>query len=135
MRHRRVTEQPRQVQFTIWVKNADQPDDRAWAEPYTRFVCDPEACARDMIDYFNTGCRPGEPKRVVVRVVVESNDTGLPHEWEKSNLMTVAHRGSMFDKYRCKRCDGTSRRYGLEEVFVLDAKVPKWCPGRKTAKR
>jgi hypothetical protein len=136
MRTRRVTEQARLVQFTIWVKDEGRSDELAWAEQYTRFVRDPNAWALELLAYFNSSCRPGEPKRVLVRLVVESNDTGLPHEWSKSNLVTVVRKGGgSFDAYRCKRCGGTSKRFGLAPVFELDAKVPKWCPGKVTAKR
>lgn len=80
----------------------------------------------DMIDRFNNTLRPKESAREILEVWEEDFGTdvtpNIPHEWEKTNLVTQSNRGRMYDTYKCTRCGITGKRFGLSEIVTRDSK-------------
>lgn len=94
----------------------------SWCEEY--YLVDPKKDAKAIIDYFNKTLRPGERPRVLLEVnILDGEDNSkMPHDWEKTNLVTVVHGGSSFDTYRCTRCKITGKRRGFDSGIVRDGK-------------
>jgi hypothetical protein len=85
----------------------------AWEEEYDKpEVKNPEEWGRSTVDQFNAGLRPGERPRIFFGVT-RMGPSDVPgeefveHEWEKTNLVTLASGG---DAYRCKNCGVTGLR-------------------------
>lgn len=114
------------MQFTIWTKNKGDADAEAWPEEYSKPVDDPEEWAKDTIKYFNNTLHPGEPERVLVKVVVESNAKPLriEHSWRKTNLVTLM---DMTDRYLCSVCGAKGTRFGLGGPVLADRKKQAQC--------
>jgi hypothetical protein len=96
--------------FKIVVRHADE--EATWEEPYDKAV-DPQAWAKDTIDKFNAGLRPGEKPRVLVDVIVTGESQQLDHTWEKTNLVTIAKGNQLYDTCQCTVCGITGKRFGL----------------------
>lgn len=77
----------------------------------------PKQWARDMIAHFNATLRPGDAERVLDYVDVETFDgvQKIPHDWEKTNLVTISDRNGIYDTAKCRACGITSKRFGVGE--------------------
>jgi hypothetical protein len=94
-----------------------------WSERYpegnTRWfhkdTHDVSLAAQALLDFFNGGEPGGRPKRELVRAYVEDSDApaNRPHDWTKTNLVTVMGRGGAHDTCRCTVCGITGKRHGV----------------------
>jgi len=88
---------------------------------------DPKQYVRDLLEDFNATLRPGERPRTyggILKII----DNRREHEWEKTNLVTIAKKGQMYDTAKCKNCPATSKRFGISGTHVRDKKyrAKKW---------
>lgn len=110
------------MQFTIWVKHRGDHVSQTWREDYNEpDVDDPKAWARQLIKDFNANRAGGARSRVLVNVRVCANNVPLPHQWRKTNLVTIQGRRSnvVYDTYRCEMCGATGKRYGLNAGYGI----------------
>lgn len=101
--------------FEITVRNKNGEFKEIYDKPTNDIV----KWGRETIDFYNRILRPHELKRTFVsaRLLGDSEE----HDWEKSNLVTRAHAGRLFDTYKCKRCGITGKRYGLASGIQRDS--------------
>ena len=79
----------------------------------------------EVIENFNSTLRPGERARVLV-AAIPLKAKNKSHSWRKVSLVTEMRKGEGFyDRYKCEACGVTGKRYGLEDLIVLDAKYKK----------
>lgn len=100
------------IEFNAYIRPRGTTNE-PWKEHYVRDTDDAEACARDIVDYFNSTLRPGERPRELVRVEVIATVAPHEHDWEKMNLTTKMFNGRPYDIVRCTRCKITGKRWGL----------------------
>lgn len=85
-------------------------------------IVDVEAWARGLIDYFNETIQDPrrEKRRKFISVSVTDDgktvDIRRPHEWRKTNLVTIFSRGRTFDTLACGRCGITAKRFGVSFI-------------------
>jgi len=93
---------------------------------------DPKRYVLEVMDHFNNTLKPGERIRKYAGII-KIIDRHREHEWEKTNLVTIAKRGRFYDTYKCRNCPATSKRFGIGGNFVKDRKykADKWerCSG------
>jgi hypothetical protein len=103
-------------------------EDDSWVET---MWCEDEQGPHNIIRQFNLTLRPGEKARKVLAVTHKTQGKKRPHEWEKSNLVTISKGGSTFDTYRCKNCAVTGKRFtlggGIERDKKYKADKYKFC--------
>jgi hypothetical protein len=99
-------------------------DDLAeWDETYTVMadsIEDAEAAVQVFVDRFNETLRPNEKPRSLLQIKVVKDNQNTPHQWYKTNLITIDGRDGFYDTYRCKECGVTGRRYGFSETIKRD---------------
>jgi len=90
---------------------------------YDSPVKNPREYMITMLANFNSGLRPREKPRSLVRVVVVSESGLGAHDWEKTNLVTCGKVGrGTWDTARCRRCGVTGKRFGLGSAPERDRK-------------
>jgi len=104
---------------TYWrlvINYADaKPSDPNWTED-SWLSMTPE----ETIEYFNATLRPGERRRKLIGASVIQDEKHRPHEWVKTNLVTILDRDKTYDTYKCENCGITGKRYGLGSRVVID---------------
>lgn len=94
-------------------------------------------------DYNNTlNKNKGEIAREFIRAEecgsVLSDEIKLPHEWGKTNLITIIDSRGIYDKVQCKHCGVTGKRYGIGGRIIIDAKYKAnkyiYCNRKKESK-
>lgn len=121
------------MKFVMTVRKVGDEEWKAWKEPEERdgvaTLAEAEKWSRDTIERFNNTLRPGESPRELLSVTVDESSSGnvKKHDWEKTNLVTIAPRGdgAFYDTYGCNRCGITAKRYGIGGDLVLDSKFKK----------
>jgi hypothetical protein len=112
------------MKFNITVSHRDH--DLLWVEAYDRAevknVGDAVRWAEALIDKFNRTLRPGERARKVLAVTRTGDSSAPPHDWGKTNLVTVSDHGQYYDTMECVRCGVTGKRYGLDNTIIIDQK-------------
>lgn len=78
-----------------------------------------EAGCQTIVDGFNASLRKHEKPRRILNVM--AGTAPIPHQWEKSNLVTIM-KGGAHDTYKCETCGITAKRYGLSSVIERDKK-------------
>jgi hypothetical protein len=88
-----------------------------------------------IIAEFNSSLRPHEAPRELLRILSETVDL---HSWGKVNLVTESYKGKCYDRYQCRVCRITAKRFGLAAIFVRDsgfkAKKYEFCSKPKSLK-
>lgn len=81
---------------------------------------EPKVFVEKILTKFNSDLQLHETARKMLsfELVGEPKD----HTWEKQNVFTEQRAGSFFDRYKCKKCNITGRRYGIGGSMVLDSK-------------
>jgi hypothetical protein len=98
--------------FRIHVRHAGTAGD-GWSEEYTKDVAEPESWACETIRGFNTGLRPGDCARELLRVeLINSTARPIAHDWPKQNLVTVDYHRLPFDRMQCTQCGITASGRG-----------------------
>ncbi|UBB15478.1 hypothetical protein [Comamonas odontotermitis] len=92
--------------------------------------------AQETVAMFNATLRHGERPRTLLSVtIIDEGAAGLPHTWQKQNLVTQSDGHGVFDIMKCAECGATGRRYGLSESITRSQayRAKKWnnCPGSK----
>jgi hypothetical protein len=109
------------MKFVLICANADSPS-RTWEEPYNRPDCETleeaKQWAEDTVKMFNNTLRSWEKPRVLLDVIEKDNDSVAPHEWHKTNLVTVVKGKQNYDEMFCLRCHITGKRYGIGDNGV-----------------
>lgn len=104
------------MKFVLICANADSPS-KTWEEPYNRPDCETldeaKQWAEDTVAMFNKTLRPYEKTRVLLNVIDKDNDAVAPHEWIKTNLVTVVKGKQNYDTMLCLRCHITGKRHGI----------------------
>lgn len=92
-----------------------------WSEEYNiEDSIDAEKYMINMLDNFNSSLRHGEKKRILVSV--EHIGEGIQeHKWEKTNGATLRGNKGYYDKYKCKICGITGKRYGIGGSIQRDS--------------
>lgn len=110
------------------VKGGDDPDKDFWWEDMDQLVLgdtleDVRSFARDLVRHFNSHTRPYQKVRLLLDVEALGLGTFV-HDWYKVNLVTELCKGGYgsFDRYECRRCGITGKRYGLANVIDRDPK-------------
>lgn len=80
----------------------------------------------NMLNNFNSSLRPNERKRTLVCIEEIGNGTEK-HKWTKSSGATIQGTHGMYDKYICKVCGVTGKRYGLSSEIKRDGKYTAKC--------
>lgn len=106
------------MRFRIKVKGKNDE----WWEEYNKPIEDPEKWGRDLIDWFNSTCQPGETHREFLAAEKLEDAGPEEHDWEKQNLMTISDRVGVYDAMKCRRCGVTGKRFGLGNGVRLDSK-------------
>jgi hypothetical protein len=85
---------------------------------FTTKTDDAETWYRGLLDYWNSTLRPGDKRRTFVSCVFESADVvaKVAHDWQKTNLTTIARQGRYYDTARCSQCGITGKRFGVSDV-------------------
>ena len=116
------------MKFKIKVRNCYT----SWEEEYVENISekDIDIFSSDLIANFNRTLRPGEEPREYLGYTVLDN--AIKHEWEKVNPYTLFDRNKrQYDKFKCKNCGVTGKRYTLGGEIVLDreygAKKYRYC--------
>ena len=113
------------MKFRIECKHAIGKD--TWWETYDENTDDPVAWAERTVDYFNKTLRPGEEKRVLLRVEVIDADA-RKHDWFKETAgmsVKVPGRSGVVDLMRCSKCGITGKRLGLKSGVLIDSKFKR----------
>lgn len=115
------------MNYRAFIKHDGKDDASAWSEDYSysyiETLGEAEQQARRFVDDFNASLRPGEKRRVFVRVEEIAEEVNLDerHEWRKTNLMTLASPHGRHDTMKCEVCGITGKRYGISESVTLDS--------------
>lgn len=80
----------------------------------------------NILDNFNSSLRPNENKRTLVSVDEIGKGTEK-HKWSKTSGATIQGTHGMYDKYVCKVCGITGKRYGLSSEVKRDSKYNAKC--------
>lgn len=80
----------------------------------------------NVLNNFNSSLRPNESKRALVCMEEIGNGTEK-HKWAKSSGATIQGTHGMYDKYICKVCGITGKRYGLSSEIKRDSKYTAKC--------
>jgi hypothetical protein len=107
---------------------------RSWTEEFSSPNVETEEQAKGYmaghIRSFNASLWKGELPRELLEVTMVGPSESYPHEWGKSNLITIIEEGSRpYDTYRCFRCGATGKRYGLDPTITPDNGVSPNCKG------
>lgn len=79
-----------------------------------------------ILDNFNSSLRKNESKRTLVSI--EEIGNGIEkHKWTKTSGATIQGTHGMYDKYVCKVCGITGKRYGLSPEIKRDSKYNAKC--------
>lgn len=101
-------------------------DTETWTEDFR--VSDEQnalSLVQSIIEEFNDTLKPGEKKRFLVCVRTKlPKGYPVPHEWEKTNLVTEEIGGRTCDTYKCKVCGITGKLFGFGSV-VKDKRYNK----------
>jgi len=118
------------MKIRLWQNYREHPASEPWFSDELVNCQDALEAGQKIIDNFNNTLRRGEWARVLVRVdILDANLS--KHEWGKASLMT--EKGG-YDRYRCRLCGGTGKRYGLSETVRADKPYKgsnELCPGPK----
>lgn len=109
------------MKFNMIIATEAYPED-CWTELEEVDTKDPQEYAENIVRLFNNSLKPGEKKRILLRVEILDKEGVLHHTWEKSNLFTITERGLSYDVYQCKRCKITGKRFGLDRTVKRDPK-------------
>ena len=110
-----------------------------WTEDFdiagAKTMAEAQRGVEDSVFTFNYTLRPGALPRIL-DVIEVGGDGKLAHDWEKTSLVTEFGKfgGAAFDRYRCRRCGITGKRYGLSETISRDRKysASKWSACKAT---
>jgi hypothetical protein len=109
------------MKFRMLVRPEGAAD--GWWEDYDKTCTDARAEAQSIVDYFNKTLRRGERPRVLLDVqVLDEQPEGHDHDWEKVNAITITDRLGSYDRYQCRKCGITGRRFGLADRVTIDRK-------------
>ena len=97
-------------------------EDVSWIEDVN---CESEAKVKAIISNFNKTLRPGERARVLLGITEMGDSATTPHQWYKSYPVTISDSEGVYDRYRCKKCGITGKRFGLSDVITTDKKYQK----------
>lgn len=102
-------------------------DKESWTEDFQMPDAEnPFTWVNNLVQEFNDTLRPGERVRKLIRVRTKlPNGYPVPHEWEKASIVTEEANGRTFDRYRCKICGITGKRFGLGGTIVKDKRYNK----------
>ena len=109
------------MKFNIIVSHIDNT--ATWKEDYNRLevrdLNDAAKWGANLIDNFNATLRPGEKARKFHGVEpAEDSEANAPHEWHKTNLVTISDRTGLYDRMTCLRCNITAKRFGVDSLVV-----------------
>jgi hypothetical protein len=110
------------MKFKVKFVREGDSDQSAWWERYNKSECHTlEDCAEwaeSILAKFNANLRPYERARRVVSVEPDGGrgSKDAPHDWQKTNLITVSDGEGMYDTYQCSRCGITGKRFGFGGV-------------------
>lgn len=100
-----------------------------WTEDYDRENVIDQASAEKaaalIIEDYNAYLREHEAARKVVSVIFGAGDAvpePKPHDWKKTNLVTVSNKSGSWDEYKCNACGITAKRHGLGGDMIRDNK-------------
>lgn len=120
------------MRFTMFVKNLGEVDSTAWPEKEDRPTLVTEAEVREwaanIIREYNRTLRPNERARALVRVTLTPDETPIqsdeasPHDWHKTNGVTIIKGSLNYDTLRCSQCGVTGKRYGVGGTVERDPK-------------
>lgn len=79
-----------------------------------------------ILDNFNSSLRQHEGKRTLISIEEIGNGTEK-HKWVKTSGATIQGTHGMYDKYVCKVCGVTGKRYGLSSEVKRDSKYNAKC--------
>lgn len=98
-----------------------------WSEKYDiEDTVNAEDYMINMLNRFNSSLRKGENARTLVSV--EDIGEGIQeHKWEKTNGATLHGNKGYYDKYKCKICGITGKRYGIGGAIQRDNKYKVKC--------
>jgi len=118
--------------FSIRVR--EEGTNHTWTETYdyasVDSIADATEWAHDTIDNFNADRRKGEERRELLEVTILGPSKKIPHEWEKTNLVTILEKGMRpYDTYECSECGATGKRFGLDPSIVPDEGISPYCKG------
>ncbi len=110
------------MKFRIIVKDEGSEWHEDYDVPGVETIEDAQKWAENTIARFNSGLRPYETAREVVRVEETSGEAKISnikseHQWHKTNLVTIA--GKYFgshDTAKCENCGITGKRFGVGDV-------------------
>ena len=109
------------MKFKMQVTNGDG----TWWEEYDKDIIDAHSWAERTVSEFNATLHPKERSRELLAVEVLDRQSQKDHDWEKTTLTTISNGYHIYNKYRCRRCGVTAKRYGLSESFVLDGRFAR----------
>jgi hypothetical protein len=120
------------VKFKVLITLEDGMDARMrspWSEDYNRAeilnLQEAAVWGENLIQRFNNSLRPGETPRKYVGVEeAPDSDALIPHEWQKTNLVTIIKGLQVYDTAICLRCNITAKRFGLDG-YTIDPKFKK----------
>jgi hypothetical protein len=109
------------MKFSIIVRKQGKKE--TWREDYNRTdVLNLDEAAhwgRKLIDAFNDSLRSYEEPREYVGVQESPDSVAVaPHEWHKTNLVTIIKGHEAYDTAICLRCNITGKRFGLGGVTI-----------------
>ena len=115
----------KQINYIMVIKSVGE--DFIWEETMVELVNDyvtSEQRASEIVNNYNQTLRLNEKARelISVRNTVQTENVILKHSWEKTSLVTEI---GGYDKYKCKVCGVTGKRYGLNENIIIDSKFKK----------
>lgn len=79
-----------------------------------------------ILDNFNSSLRQGENKRILISVE-EIGEGTAQHKWVKTSGATIQGAYGLYDKYKCKICGITGKRYGIGSEVKRDSKYKAKC--------
>lgn len=108
------------MKFNILVR---YPGGEPWKEDYNRpdvlTLEQARVWGMNLIHRFNDTLQSGERAREYVGVEEDpDSDAVTPHEWHKTNLVTIIKGHSAYDTAICLRCNVTGKRFGLGGVTI-----------------
>ena len=115
------------MKFKISVKKVGRSE--VWTEDYNRPHISTLLQADDfgymLIQNFNRTLKPYESAREYVGVEeAPESEATVPHEWHKTNLVTIIKGQQAYDTAICLRCNITAKRFGLGG-YTIDPKFKK----------
>ena len=115
------------AKIRITVKNLVTGSD--WTEEYDKpgigdngNLGQAEDWAFNLIEWFNSTCKPGESHRLLVATELVG-ESGHHHDWYKrTDGMSVEFRGRLVDLFECRKCGVTGKKMGLDTPIKRDHK-------------